>query len=188
MDDEHDPEDDLRAGGDEYDQYEDGAGRFHEYVPVSFEKRRRDEAIPKNWTQCTEVPGTGNSIHIMDPNNYVYVKKEAGIKRGKNHCGMIYRCQENRRGDRSCPAQWTVPFHPNEVYERGVHKEVLYTPDNIPSPANHNHEPDVNNTFKRDVLRRARERAVSTPLFAQELWAEIQELSQVLVHKHTTRD
>ena len=158
-------EDEDSSGQEDEDDYEgdtDGASsesgseaepeqeEFENYVPVSLGKKlQRQHGVPQDWKRCTEIPGTGESIHILCPNNYVFTKKEESFKKGDKFHGWKLRCQESRRGIKSCPVTWLVRTHPEEVVTRGELQPLYYKDDEVPKPDAHTHLPDMENMIKR---------------------------------------
>lgn len=128
----------------------DADGEFEHYVPVSLgNKLQRQHGVPQDWTRCTEIPGTGESVHILCPNNFVFTKKEESFKKGDSFHGWKLRCQESRRGKRSCNVTWLVHCHPEEIATRGEHQPLYYKDDEVPTAEAHDHLPDIENVVKR---------------------------------------
>ena len=136
----------------DYVEYEDREGRFEHYVPVTVRQAiGRDFGIPETWRRARDIPGTGNSCHILCPENYVFTKKEPTMRRGGQAYAYNMRCQETRRGEEACPCPgWTLYTHPEDPVRRGE-LQPLYYDVNEPPPTHldHNHQPDLADIIKR---------------------------------------
>ena len=135
-------------GGGDYEEYEDNGNRFQHYQPVTVVQRYRDFGVPEGWQSPTLIPGTGDTIHVMSPDNYVFTKHDPTDKDPVTgeHTAIMYRCQERRRGGHRCPATWKLKTHPNYPVKKGEWNELYY--DCLPK-GSHTHDPDLGNAAKR---------------------------------------